>query len=61
MNELTNAEKIQVVINTLEVMDIKPTFDNTNKLLGIYRTLAEVRDAIHQEEDAEDAGETDAE
>ena len=61
MNELTNAEKIQVVINTLEVMDIKPTFDNTNKLLGIYRTLAEVRDAIHNEEVAEDAGEADAE
>lgn len=61
MNELTSAEKIQVVMNTLETLDIKPTYDNTNKLLGIYRTLAEVRDEIHNEEAADDAGEADAE
>ena len=62
MNELTNAEKIQVVMNTLETLDIKPTFDNANKLLGVYRFLAEVRDNIqNKEEDANDAGEADAE
>ena len=60
MDNLTNEQKLQAVINTLETLDIKPTYDNTNKLLGIYRTLAEVRDAIHNEEAAEDAGETDA-
>ena len=61
MDNLTNEQKLQAVINTLETLDIKPTYDNTNKLLGIYRTLAEVRDAIHNEEAAKDAGETDAE
>ena len=44
MNEL--AEKLQRVINTIETVDIKATFDNMNKLLGSLQTLAEVRDAL---------------
>lgn len=61
MNERTNAEKLQIVINTLETLDIKPTYDNTNKLLGIYRFLADVRDEIQNEEASDNAGEADAE
>lgn len=61
MNELTNAEKLQAVMNTLETLDIKPTYDNTNKLLGVYRFLAEVRDNIQNEEAADNAGKADAE
>ena len=61
MNEMTNAEKLQAIMNTLETLDIKPSYDNCNKLLGIYRTLAEVRDKIHNEEASDDAGEADAE
>ena len=61
MEELTIAEKLQVIMNTLETLDIKPTYDNTNKLLGIYRTLADVRDEIHNEEASDNAGEADAE
>ena len=41
MNE---KEKIQAVINTLEQMIIPATFDNVNRMLGIYQTLIEVRD-----------------
>ena len=44
MNEL--AEKIQRVINTIETVEIKATFDNMNKLLGSLQMLAEVRDAL---------------
>ena len=60
MNEL--ATKIQVVINTLEVMNIPSTFDNVNHLMGIYQYLADVRDQLAgMEEVPEDAGKTDSE
>ena len=48
MEELTN--KIQAVINTLEGLDIKSTFDNMNKLLGCQQTLADVRDELRRRE-----------
>ena len=48
---LNNAEKIQAVINTLAKLEMPPTFDNSNKMLGIYRTLMEVRDDLAQEDD----------
>ena len=41
MNE---KEKIQAVINTLEYVMIPATFDNVNRMLGVYQTLIEVRD-----------------
>ena len=52
---MTNSTKLQAVMNTLSIMEIKPTFDNTNKLLGIYQTLMEVQgDLIAREEAGED-------
>ena len=47
--------KIQAVINTLETMQMTTTFDNVNKMLGIFRTLAEVRDALGTEVEDGDA------
>ena len=41
-----NVVEIQKVINTLEGLDIKSTFDNMNRILGSMQTLANVRDAI---------------
>ena len=41
---MNDKEKIQAVINTLEQMMIPATFDNVNRMLGIYQTLIEVRD-----------------
>ena len=41
--------KIQAVINTLELLNMPPTYNNVNHMLGIYNTLAEVRDAIQEE------------
>ena len=54
---MDNASKLQVVINTLEKLEMPPVFDNVNKMLGIYRTLAEVRDDIsgEAEDDAREA------
>lgn len=40
------ANTIQAVINTLEQLDIKSTFDNTNKLLGCFQALGGVRDDL---------------
>lgn len=55
------AEKIQAVINTLETLDIKSTFDNTNKMLGCFQVLAEVRDAIKSVEEVKPDGNDHAE
>lgn len=48
MGEQVN--KIQAVINTLEGLDIKSTFENMNKLLGCIQALAEVRDELTRQE-----------
>jgi len=45
-----NAEAIQKVINTLEGLDIKPTYDNMNRLLGCMQVLANVRDNLEKQE-----------
>ena len=59
---MDNATKIQAVLNTLELLNVPSTFDNVNKLLGIYQTLVNVRDSLAGvKEVQEDAGETDAE
>lgn len=49
--EMKNYEKIQGVINTLEMMEpIRPTAENASKLWGVYRTLMEVRDDLFRQE-----------
>ena len=49
---------IQRVINTLEELNIKSTFDNMNKLLGSLQVLADVRNQLQQQEAlAEEKGE----
>ena len=40
------AEKIQIVINTLETLNIPATFYNVNRLTGVYNTLIKVRDKL---------------
>lgn len=54
-----NAEEIQRVINTLEGLDIKPTYSNMNRLLGCMQVLASVRDELEKE--GADDGNTDTE
>jgi len=51
-----NAEKIQVVINTIETLTLPGTYDNSNRLMGIYRMLAEVRDDLQRQEAEANAG-----
>ena len=40
------AAKIQIVINTLETLNIPATYDNVNRLTGIYNVLTSLRDEL---------------
>ena len=53
---MNNTEKIQAVINTLEKLEIPATYDNVNRMLGIYQTLMEVRDSKPEEKAVENDG-----
>ena len=44
--ELTTVGKAQAVINTLELLDMPSTFDNVNKMTGIYQTMFEIQEEI---------------
>ena len=47
---MSNAEKLQAVINTLSLLNMPPTFDNVNHMTGIYQTLAHIRDELMEAE-----------
>ena len=57
--------RIQAVLNTLEILDMKPTYNNTNRMLGIFNTLTDIKNELMQQqqeqEGQEDAGEADPE
>ena len=40
--------KIRAVISTLEVLDIRSTYDNMNRLLGCMQTLTDVCDQLKE-------------
>lgn len=46
MNDLV--ERIQVVMNTIQDLDIKSTFDNMNHLMGVLQELARIRDEVQK-------------
>lgn len=62
---MDNATKIQAVINTLEMLEMPAKFSNMDKMMGIYKILAEVRDSLaapgEPKEEAEDEGQDRAE
>lgn len=47
------SEEIQIILNTLPTLEMPPTFDNTNKVLGMYMKLYAVRDALAEKEQEE--------
>ena len=57
MNELAN--KVNAVLNTLQELDIKPTYDNLNKLFGCFHVLVDVRNELNTK-GTEEKGEQDA-
>ena len=50
MNKEQLVTEVQKVINTLEGLEIKSTFDNMNRLLGSMQVLAAVRDELKKQE-----------
>lgn len=44
MKEL--AEKVQIVINTMEILNMPPTYDNVNHVYGMYKMLMSIRDEL---------------
>lgn len=58
---MTNAEKIQAVINTLELLEIKPTYNNCNCLTGIYHTLFQVCDDLNKPSGGDNSGKNNVE
>lgn len=45
------ANLIQQVINTIGVLDIKPTYSNVDHITGIYKALVYVRDILMENEE----------
>ena len=54
---MNDREKIQAVLNTMEQLMIPATYDNVNRMLGIYQTLMEVRDGKKETIELFSAGE----
>ena len=52
---MDNAQKAQAVINTMEKLMIPATYDNVNRMLGIYQTMFEIRDSARMEKTEEEA------
>lgn len=48
---MTNSEKSQAVINTLEQLTIPATYSNVSKMLGVYNTMVEIRDDLRAKEE----------
>ena len=45
---MNNAEKIQVVMNTIAQLTMPASYENANKLIGIYSMLVEIRDDLQE-------------
>lgn len=45
-------EQIQLVIDTLQTLDIKSTYDNMRKILGCINELNDVKNKLPAEEEA---------
>lgn len=55
------AAKVQIVINTLELLNIPATHDNVSHLTGIYNLLYQLRDKLSaMKEEAKDERDTKA-
>ena len=55
------AAKIQIVINTLETLNIPATYDNVNRLTGVFQLLRQLRDEIaDMKEEAKNERDADA-
>lgn len=43
---MKTSEKVQIIINTLEILNMPSTYDNVNRMLGIYDMLQQIKDDV---------------
>ena len=48
--EFKKSEEVQIILNTLPTLEMPPSFDNCNKMLGIYMKLYELKAALTEKE-----------
>ena len=48
------AKDIQIVISTLEGLEIKSTYENMDRLLGCLQLLAKIRDELQKTPEVKD-------
>ena len=48
--DFKKSEEVQILLNTLPTLEMPPTFDNCNKMLGMYVKLHELKAALEQKE-----------
>ena len=48
---MDTAQKVQIVINTMEKLTIPATFDNVNRMTGIYQMLFDIRNGEENTEE----------
>ena len=50
IDKLSNADKLQAVLNTLPLLEMAPTHNNVARMTGIYNTVSEVINDIKSQE-----------
>ena len=45
---MNNADRLQQVIDTLQELELKASYDNMNHMLGCLQVLAEIRDNVRK-------------
>lgn len=43
---MKTSEKVQIIINTLAILNMPSTYDNVNRMLGIYDMLQQIKDDV---------------
>lgn len=53
---MNNAERLQQVLDTLQQIELRASYDNMNHMLGCLQVLSEIRDSVRaiEEKQAQD-------
>lgn len=52
---MSNADKIQAIINTLEAITIQASYDNVSRMAGVLKILGDLRDELRAAPAAKEA------
>ena len=51
---MNDSERIQAVIDTLQMIQVTATYDNLSRMLGCLQALAEIRDGMKEKTEGVD-------